>query len=1092
MAFWGQKIRLILSNAGYSLTELAISTTVIAILATGALQMIKSRENNQNYIKTQENIIKIQQALNSFIHKNNYIPCPSIPNLKEDNINFGKSENMDISGDVTVNKIYNEDTKTCSNNGIINSVGSIPVRTLNIADKLTYDGWGRKFSFRIADKAGSSKDFLFPSFRSDLNIVDIEGTNISGNSFTDDQGAAYVIISYGANGKNLAYGKNFAPTIDNNSLASLGIEGKNANHQNKTYIQNKQTSNFDDIVAFAFKNDIIKQQKGESPLIISKDICNYSYNLAYEKETDLDNFAAQNGSYQDYKKQILRSAALVDNLCKNKKNDSVFPIDISGLELWLDAKDGETIFTNSNCINGIAPSDNSDIGCWQDKSGNGHNAIEANNKPKFLVSSLNNYPAIYFDGNGKTLSILSGLNIKQDSPRTIILVNKPETIQNNYSNIFGTGENAFIDLGSNLNNNRVGLNYSETINGDGALISEANSLIYGKAHILEISGKKDLTTIFNNGKIINDISNSYISWDMRADLGIGHANVSAREYLGSIGEIIVYNKILSDNERNLIKNYLSNKWDINLTKKSSIDDCAHGMVYRKTPKDNVGSCQCPDGEELVTTLTTTNPCHINIKNFGACLRIEKNTNIDFSPPKSGLKLWLDANNCNSVKLDQNKIEILYDLSGNEKNFTNTLETQRPEYLGNQINNMAAIDFDGNKKLSSGSSEILNTKNYSIFLVAKPEENNNYILGTNSQTLNLGNFSLTTNNNKLRYNLYGQTSSYAIDSASDILNDYGIFLIENKNAQISLYVNGLLEDSEILEQNSIATSHDLYLGGSTSSGLANFNGKIAQVFVYDRTLKIDEISQIQSYLSKKWNIINKYPYAGMEGHNLVLWLDASELKTLSLANNKVSSWQDKSSKTNNVTQTNDDFRPKYVDSDKYPYLQFDGVNDVLPIDDDTSLDISKNMTIFIVTSNNCTTCSSGQIIGKGSNQSAYGVTYNANKFKFLKEGDNNSSSESKSYTPDTNITLISAIKENNIAKLYINSTLLGIDENFADFSTNNASLNIGNGMAGSYNGRIYEILVFASSLNDDERKKVEFEIMQKYNINKLDLPTPTAP
>ena len=54
----------------------------------------------------------------------------------------------------------------------------------------------------------------------------------------------------------------------------------------------------------------------------------------------------------------------------------IVPTDIAGLQLWLDASDSTTLFTDSAGTT-LATADGDPIGCWKDKSGNGNNVIQS-------------------------------------------------------------------------------------------------------------------------------------------------------------------------------------------------------------------------------------------------------------------------------------------------------------------------------------------------------------------------------------------------------------------------------------------------------------------------------------------------------------------------------------------------------------------------------------------------------------------------------------------------------------------------------------------------------------------------------------------
>jgi hypothetical protein len=76
-----------------------------------------------------------------------------------------------------------------------------------------------------------------------------------------------------------------------------------------------------------------------------------------------------------------------DNLSANKGGNAVhspFPAGISGLTVWLDAADSSTLFSEDN----FSTSATTNVGGWQDKSGNGNHATQAtpSKKPTYTIS----------------------------------------------------------------------------------------------------------------------------------------------------------------------------------------------------------------------------------------------------------------------------------------------------------------------------------------------------------------------------------------------------------------------------------------------------------------------------------------------------------------------------------------------------------------------------------------------------------------------------------------------------------------------------------------------------------------------------------
>lgn len=79
------------------------------------------------------------------------------------------------------------------------------------------------------------------------------------------------------------------------------------------------------------------------------------------------------------------------------------PADLgASLALWLDADDASTITLNG-----------SDVSQWDDKSGNGRNAVQATaaNQPAYSATNINGKPALVFNGTSDRMSLTSSTSM---------------------------------------------------------------------------------------------------------------------------------------------------------------------------------------------------------------------------------------------------------------------------------------------------------------------------------------------------------------------------------------------------------------------------------------------------------------------------------------------------------------------------------------------------------------------------------------------------------------------------------------------------------------------------------------------------------
>ncbi|MCK4814425.1 hypothetical protein KA005_01540, partial [bacterium] len=237
----------------------------------------------------------------------------------------------------------------------------------------------------------------------------------------------------------------------------------------------------------------------------------------------------------------------------------------SNLVLWLDA-------------NNISGSDGSAVSSWSDKSGWGNDAAQASpdSQPSLQTAELNSQSTVRFDGTGDFLSILDDDSLDNTAGLTIFTVIKPETIDNSIRGVLskraGYQDNASytlfffndtcispncltVDIDNNTSANRYTSDpYTFTVN-----IPSQLSVFY--------DGSATSSELFVNATLraTKTISSSTIpNYTSSLTLGVmqeGHPH----SYDGDIAEAIIFRKALNDAEHLLVENYLSSKYNLDIS-----------------------------------------------------------------------------------------------------------------------------------------------------------------------------------------------------------------------------------------------------------------------------------------------------------------------------------------------------------------------------------------------------------------------------------------------------------------------------------------------------------------------------------------------
>lgn len=230
------------------------------------------------------------------------------------------------------------------------------------------------------------------------------------------------------------------------------------------------------------------------------------------------------------------------------RNRSFLPTNLTGNQLWLDASDLSTITTATG------------VSVWADKSGNGNNATQgtADDQPATGATTQNGKNILDFDGT-ETLILPSALYAIPADDSTIFVASKRASEDVSIDAMVGMGEDGV--------NNGYFLVYSSA---SGSIIFRNRQL----AGTVTSAGNTNTNFNINRGRrsgttqavAVNggtEVTATTATDPTTVDIALIGGTASASLFLiGSIGEIIIYNRSLSTAEIAAVENYLTNKWAI--------------------------------------------------------------------------------------------------------------------------------------------------------------------------------------------------------------------------------------------------------------------------------------------------------------------------------------------------------------------------------------------------------------------------------------------------------------------------------------------------------------------------------------------------
>src|SRR5258706_12848678 len=128
------------SQHGFSLVELAVVVFIIGIILTMGVGALSAARENTASSSTAQKQNAIKEALIGYLRRNSRLPCPDTNFTAPDGI-----ENRATAGDPAT---------ACSSR-----FGLGPYVTLGVGREAVQGGWGKFFSYHVANTAGANTDW---------------------------------------------------------------------------------------------------------------------------------------------------------------------------------------------------------------------------------------------------------------------------------------------------------------------------------------------------------------------------------------------------------------------------------------------------------------------------------------------------------------------------------------------------------------------------------------------------------------------------------------------------------------------------------------------------------------------------------------------------------------------------------------------------------------------------------------------------------------------------------------------------------------------------------------------------------------------
>ena len=238
-----------------------------------------------------------------------------------------------------------------------------------------------------------------------------------------------------------------------------------------------------------------------------------------------------------------REGGTNSTILKRREYSTAFsPTSIAGCSLWLDGADP--------IATGTPPADGTSLSTWSDKSSSGYNAINVNNAATVRTNIQNSNSVIRFNSSRYSVTYPSF----PFTGYTFFVVMYLSTNSGSYQRIInGSFSDQYLFIGTN--NGSIA-----TFNGNGTwndINTNSPSISnFQNWRIVVVTVGSSVLTPYVDGTAQNTKTGTTAAF---SNLYIGDVG---QNYIGDIGEIIVYNSVLSTTQRQTIESYLAQKWGL--------------------------------------------------------------------------------------------------------------------------------------------------------------------------------------------------------------------------------------------------------------------------------------------------------------------------------------------------------------------------------------------------------------------------------------------------------------------------------------------------------------------------------------------------
>jgi hypothetical protein len=569
---------------------------------------------------------------------------------------------------------------------------------------------------------------------------------------------------------------------------------------------------------------------------------------------------------------------------------------------------------------------------------------------------------------------------------------------------------------------------------------------------------------------------------------IGSRFAAGSSWFGKISEVLFYNNVLSNAERQQVEGYLAAKWGM------------RSLLPATHPYSNTYPAILP-----------------RLRNF-------QPTDVS-----SSCLLWFDGRDYTTLTLSGSNVTAWRDKSENANNITSFSATQ-PTYNSST----GILTFSNGTGTTTNNATLTSNTAYSIFYIVTfpsglTDTGSSVFSRVFSQTDNTFFFSINRasytppGNSNVVYNIEGNIGS---GPSFSFANNQGFNTYAGNTFVISMIQTG-------------TTTYRLSVNGNaaTGSGTATMANKqvvigsagagLGELLFYNGTLSTQDTMRVEGYLMWKWGI-QRTAYPGANANiksdhpfyrfptpmttpfvatflgNTHMWYDGADTSSLILSGSTITLWNDKSGNGNHLTVAAGPTRTATTSNPAGWDVSFNGSTQYIRSNALAVTNGTNTMTVFIVVKNT-TSATLGRIIsgiinGPETNENGAFQFANAgtNSMAITKGNSTSNGQDGTSYTISSDVYHIINITWNGAtnSRIFVDGSLISTysANSNTTFSFTRFGLGASLGTTATsfapatfWTGSLNEVIIYRSAISSIQRQQVEGYLAWKWGLQ-ASLPT----